>query len=281
MDFKKFAKLIWIEQTLFSLPFAYLGVLFAGGASVRQWVLVTLAIGAARTAAMTFNRVIDAQIDARNPRTRERLVPRGEVSHRSVWTVAIVSCLTLIGVSYLLNPLCFYLSFAAVFLLFSYSYTKRYTPFSHFYLGLVEAAAPIGGYLAVKGEFALAPLVLGFVMVMWMVGLDTVYALQDLEFDRREGLRSIPVSIGRKAALVVSAAAHFLAVAGAAFAGIWGGMAWPYWLGVAGVGLIFAYQQRQARKEPLVPVAIGKFLGINAYVSATLFAGTALAVLVR
>ncbi len=279
MDFKKFAKLIWIEQTLFSLPFAYLGVLFAGGATLAQWLLVTVAIAAARTAAMTFNRVIDARIDARNPRTRERLVPRGEVSQRSVWTIAAVCCLVLIGVSYLLNPLCFYLSFAAVFLLFSYSYAKRFTPFSHFYLGLTEAAAPIGGYLAVRGEFSVIPLVLGFVILMWMVGLDTVYALQDLEIDRKEGLCSIPVSIGKPAALVVSALAYALALAGAVYAGLRGQMAWPYWFGVAGMGLIFLYQQRQARVEPLAPVAIGKFLGANAYVSPALFAGTLAAVL--
>lgn len=280
MDFRKFSQLIWIEQTLFSLPFAYLGVLFAGGGTLVQWIWVTVALAAARTAAMSFNRVIDAEIDGKNPRTWGRLVPKGEVRHRTVWLIAGAACLVLVGASYMLNTLCFYLSFVAVFLLFTYSYFKRFTAFSHFYLGVVEAAAPIGGYLAIRGEFNLVPFALGFVIIMWMAGLDIVYSLQDLDIDRRDRLCSIPVSIGKKAALVVSAGCYVLSLGGMVLAGMWGEMPLPYWLGVAGVTLIFTYQQILARSEHLT-MAIGKFLGANAYVSTTLFAGTAFAVLLR
>lgn len=280
MGFKKFAQLVWIEQTLFSLPFAYLGVLFAGGGTIVQWIWVTVAMAGARTAAMSFNRVIDAEIDRKNPRTSGRLVPRGEVKRRSVWLIAGVSSLVLVVAAYMLNPLCFYLSAVAVVLLFTYSYFKRFTSFSHFYLGVVEAAAPIGGYLAIKGEFTLVPFLLGFIILMWMAGLDIVYSLQDLEIDKRDRLHSMPVTIGKGPALVVSAGCYVLSVVGMVLAGMRAGMPVPYWFGVAGVGAIYTYQQILARSEDIAST-IGKFLGANAYVSITLFAGTAVAVVLR
>ncbi|PJB41176.1 MAG: 4-hydroxybenzoate octaprenyltransferase, partial [Deltaproteobacteria bacterium CG_4_9_14_3_um_filter_44_9] len=168
MDFKKFSNLIMLEQTLFALPFAYLGVLFANGKALSTWILVTIALVAARTAGMSFNRVIDAEIDAKNPRTKDRLLPKGEAKRSEVWIIGIVSSLVLIGSSYLLNNLCFYLSFAAVFLLFTYSYFKRVSSSSHFYLGFTEAAAPIGGYLAVTGKFDVIPFVLGSSILLWI-----------------------------------------------------------------------------------------------------------------
>ena len=181
-----------VEQTLFALPFALIGVLFAGGGTFMNWIWAITALVAARTAGMSFNRVIDADIDARNPRTSDRLIPKGEVQPSTVWLTAIISCLVLIGVSYLLNPLCFKLSFVAVLLLFTYSYFKRFSASSHFYLGFVEAAVPIGGYLAVTGEFSLVPFVLGFAILTWIAGLDIVYALQDKTFDEKEKLHSFP-----------------------------------------------------------------------------------------
>src|SRR5512145_199265 len=136
MDFKKFSELILIEQTLFTLPFAYLGLLFAGGGTFKTWVLVTIALAAARTGGMSFNRVIDAKIDKENPRTNDRVLPRGDANPVTVWLIALISALVLIAASYMLNMLCFYLSFFAVFLLFTYSYLKRFSSSSHFYLGL-------------------------------------------------------------------------------------------------------------------------------------------------
>jgi len=205
MDFRQFSKLIMIEQTLFALPFALIGVIFAGGGTFMNWLWAIVAIVAARTAGMSFNRVIDAEIDTKNPRTSNRLIPRGAVLPAVVWLTAAVSSLMLIGASFMLNKLCFYLSFPAVFLLFTYSYFKRFTVSSHFYLGFVEAAAPIGGYIAVTGEFALVPFVLGFAIMTWIAGLDIVYAIQDMDFDAEEGLHSIPVRMGKQNALMVSA----------------------------------------------------------------------------
>ena len=262
-----------IEQTFFALPFALIGVLFAGGGSVRVWVLTIIALVAARTAGMSYNRVIDAEIDAKNPRTRDRLVPKGEVHAKTVWAVSGVSSLILIGAAYLLNDMCFYLSFVAVFLLFSYSYFKRFSASSHFYLGLVEAAAPIGGYLAVTGKFALVPFVLGFAILTWIAGLDIVYALQDMSFDRDEKLHSIPVRVGRKNALLLSSACYILSLGAMLFAGFLAQRNLVYWIALVLIGSIFFSQQKLARADD-VSASMKLFFKINMLISPILFFGT-------
>jgi 4-hydroxybenzoate polyprenyltransferase len=277
MDFKTFTQLIMIEQTLFALPFAWLGILFAGGGTLRTWIWATLALIAARTAGMLFNRVIDAKIDAKNPRTRNRLLPRGAVCSEFVWLLAVVFSLILVGSAYMLNPLCFYLSFPAVFLLFTYSYLKRFSSSSHFYLGFVEAAAPVGGYLAVTGEFALTPIVLGCVIMAWIAGLDIVYAIQDMAFDREENLHSVPARFGRRRALHISSLCYWLALAALVLAGGLEGMTPPYWLAVVAVGLIFLYQQVLARRIRIDP-AVKKIFQANMLISPLLLCGTAFAV---
>jgi 4-hydroxybenzoate polyprenyltransferase len=273
MDFKKFSELMMIEQTFFALPFALLGVLFAGGGSFRTWFFVIIAMVAARTAGMSFNRVIDAAIDAKNPRTRNRLIPKGEVRPISVWLTAIISSLVLIGASFMLNRICFYLSFPAIFLLFTYSYFKRFSASSHFYLGLVEAAAPIGGYLAVTGKFTQVPFVLGLVILTWIAGLDIVYAIQDLEFDTEENLYSIPVRMGKKAALFISAACYMVSAGAMVYAGFITHKNGFYWAAVVSVSLIFLYQQRLARSQDMAG-AVKIFLKVNMYISPILFLGT-------
>ena len=239
MDFKTFGRLILIEQTLFALPFAYLGILFAGRAPLVTWIWVTIALAAARTAGMSFNRIIDVDIDAKNPRTKDRLLPQGKVSKLSVWIIAVASSLVLIGSSFMLNRLCFYLSFAAVILLFTYSYFKRFSSSSHFYLGFVEAAAPVGGYLAVTGAFDILPFILGIVIMTWIAGLDIVYALQDMEFDKSEKLYSLPSSIGKNKSLFISACCYVLSITGLVLAGILAGRNFPYWIAVVLTASIF------------------------------------------
>lgn len=273
MDFKKFSNLIMIGQTLFALPFAYLGVLFANGRNISTWILVTIALVAARTAGMSFNRVIDAEIDARNPRTKDRLIPKGEAKRAEVWIIGIASSLALIVSSYLLNSLCFYLSFAAVFLLFTYSYFKRFSSSSHFYLGFVESAAPIGGYLAVTGSFSVVPFILGGAILLWITGLDIVYALQDVEFDKKEGLHSLPSAYGEKKALAASGACYVLSFTAMIAAGIITGKSMPYWAALACVAFIFIYQQKIARSRDIIS-ALRKFFRINMYVSPFLLIGT-------
>ena len=273
MDFKKFSELILIEQTFFALPFALLGVLFAGGGTIGTWFWVIIAMAAARTAGMSFNRVIDAGIDAKNPRTRDRLIPKGEVRPKMVWMAAVMSSLLLISASFMLNKLCFYLSFPAVFMLFTYSYFKRFSASSHFYLGLVEAAAPIGGYLAVTGEFTRVPFVLGLVILTWIAGLDIVYAIQDLEFDTKENLHSIPVRLGKRKALIISAACYVVSMSALVYAGLLTHKNIFYWAAVVSVGMIFFYQQRMARSENLA-LAVKFFFKANMYISPILFIGT-------
>ncbi len=273
MDFKKFSNLIMIEQTLFALPFALIGVLFAGGGNLKIWILVMIALTAARTAGMSFNRVIDAKIDAKNPRTADRLVPKGDVSPMSVWILAIVSSLILIGTSFLLNKLCFYLSFPAVFLLFTYSYFKRFSASSHFYLGVVEAAAPIGGYLAVTGSFSMVPFILGFVILTWIAGLDIVYSLQDMEYDKKENLHSVPARFGRKKALLISLLCYGASIGAMILAGFMTEKHLPYWMAILFIFIIFSMQQKIARDEQN-EFSAKSFFKINMFISPALFLGT-------
>jgi 4-hydroxybenzoate polyprenyltransferase len=273
MDFKKFSKLIMIEQTLFALPFALIGVLFAGGGTVMTWFWVMVALAAARTAGMSFNRVIDAEIDAKNPRTSDRPLQKGDVQPRVVWITACLSSFILIGASFMLNRLCFYLSFPAVFMLFTYSYFKRFSASSHFYLGLVEAAAPIGGYIAVTGEFTRVPFVLGFIIMAWIAGLDIVYAIQDMEFDVKENLHSMPVRFGKKGALVISTGCYLVSIIAMIYAGFLTQKTIPYWTAVVLVGIIFFYQQRLARSKN-TSLAIRNFFKANILISPILFFGT-------
>lgn len=273
MDFKRFSELILIEQTLFTLPFAYLGLLFAGGGQFKTWILVTIALAAARTSGMSFNRVIDAKIDSKNPRTKDRVLPRGDANPVTVWLIAVISALVLIAASYMLNMLCFYLSFAAVFLLFTYSYVKRFSSSSHFYLGFVEAAAPVGGYLAVTGRFTFTPFLLGFVIMAWIAGLDILYAIQDRDFDEKAGLYSMPVTLGIKRAIHLSAICYLCSFAGMVIAGIFGNMKWPYYLAILPVAIIFVYHQMLGRSGRLGE-RYSRLFKTNMLVSPLLLAGT-------
>lgn len=272
MDFRTFSKLIMIEQTLFALPFALLGVLFAGGGNIWTWIWVSVALASARTAGMSFNRVIDADIDARNPRTADRALPKGEVSPGAVWLTAGVACLIFIFAARMLNPLCFYLSFPGVFLLFTYSFFKRFSSSSHFYLGMIEAAAPIGGYLAVTGAINFLAVVLGLIILAWIAGLDIVYALQDLDFDRDQSLHSLPVALGRERSLQVSAMCYVLSMTAMILTGFITRQNGPYWMALLVIAGIFFYQQTLARRVEAGPAA-GKIFKINGYIAPILFVG--------
>ncbi len=282
MDFKKFADLIMIEQTTFALPFAYIGILFAGGGSLSQWLWATVALVAARTAGMSFNRVLDAGIDAENPRTADRLIPRGEVSRFSVWSMGIGFSVMLIFAAYMLNTLVFHLSFAAVAMLFSYSLFKRFSSTSHFYLGMVEAAAPIGGYLAVTGSFEMLAFLPGAAIFFWIAGVDILYAVQDIEFDKSRGLHSIPVRIGKERSLTLSAFCYTLSIAALIFAGYAGDMTSLYWISLIAVAGIFLRQQGLAQRDSTpYEDRIKQVFAINRFVSPAIFIGTLADVLAR
>ena len=173
----------------------------------------------------------------------------------------------------MLNSLCFRLSFMAVFLLFTYSYFKRFSASSHFYLGFVEAAAPIGGYLAVTGEFSLIPFVLGFAIMTWIAGLDIVYALQDMDFDTNEKLHSVPVRMGSQNALTISSACYICSLTALVYAGVLAHLQMIYFISVGCIGIIFFLQQKTARQDDITS-AIKIFFKLNMFISPILFAGT-------
>ena len=177
------------------------------------WRVFGLILGAmvcARTCAMAFNRIVDRKFDELNPRTAARHLPSGQISLVSAWTLCLASGLGLIAASYFINSLCFWLSPVALTVICFYSLTKRFTDFTHFYLGAALALAPIGAWLAVRGEFGLQPLVLALVVITWLVGFDIIYALQDYEFDRKHGLHSLVVRWGAKNALMFAFLSHMV-----------------------------------------------------------------------
>lgn len=210
---RDYLSLIKFSHTIFALPFAMVGYilgLHAPGAEF-DWsvlILVVLCMVFGRSAAMAFNRYADREIDALNERTKVREIPSGKISPRSALIFTIANVVLFVGCTYLINPLCFALSPVALAVVMGYSYTKRFTPLSHFVLGVGLALAPVGAYLAVTETFDLIPVLLGFVVLLWVTGFDIIYALQDEDFDTQHQLYSIPSKLGAKNALRVSTLLH-------------------------------------------------------------------------
>lgn len=237
MSFRAFvanlSELVVFPHTVFALPFAFIGVLEAASGwpsgRVVFWVLVAM-VGA-RTAAMAFNRLADLPFDAANPRTAGRPLPSGRLRPAHAWALVLAGAGALVVAAWQLNPLCLALSPLALAWVLGYSYTKRFTALSHLWLGLGLAMAPVGGWLAVSGKFALPPVVLAAAVAFWVAGFDVLYSLQDVEFDRRVGLYSLPARWGVAKALWASRVFHGLAALGfAAFAvlvhaRLWGSLA--------------------------------------------------------
>ena len=209
-----FLEMIKFTHTIFALPFAFTGALLAAGGfpSLRQTAWIILAMVGARTAAMAMNRLIDAEIDARNPRTAVRAIPAGLIGKGMTFIFIIASIALLLFSAYMLNPLCLTLSPIALFFLLLYSYCKRFTSLAHVVLGICLAAAPIGAWVAIRGTIDAPALVLGSVVLFWVAGFDVLYALQDLEFDRAAGLHSIPVLLGVKGSLWAARIFHVIMI---------------------------------------------------------------------
>ncbi|MBW4055708.1 MAG: 4-hydroxybenzoate octaprenyltransferase [Proteobacteria bacterium] len=210
-----FLEMIKFSHTIFALPFALTGALLAAGGlpSIHQTIWIILAMAGARTAAMAMNRLIDAEIDARNPRTAVRAIPAGLIGKGLTFIFIVASIALLLFAAYMLNPLCLMLSPIALFFLLLYSYCKRFTALAHVVLGICLAAAPIGAWVAIRGTIDPPALVLGGVVLFWVAGFDILYALQDLEFDRQAGLHSIPVALGVKGSLVAARIFHVIMIA--------------------------------------------------------------------
>ncbi len=211
----RYLSLIKFEHTIFALPFALISLLVAtdGRPSLSTLLWVMVAMVGARSAAMAFNRLVDAGIDADNPRTADRHIPAGLISRKGAALFVVLSAMVLVLAAYMLNPLCFKLSPVALLVVLAYSYMKRVTPLAHLVLGLGLGIAPVGAWLAVTGEFAAFPLWLAAAVMFWVAGFDTIYGCQDAEYDRKVGLQSLASRLGVQRALMLSRVFHVLSVA--------------------------------------------------------------------
>jgi 4-hydroxybenzoate polyprenyltransferase len=263
-----YGRMIRFSHSIFALPFALASAAVATGGRVpwRELPWIVVAMVGARSAAMGFNRLADAEIDARNPRTALRELPTGRLSRRQVWLFVLLSAAALVGASAMLNPLCLALSPVALLIVLGYSYTKRFTSLSHLVLGLALGIAPVGAWLAVRGRFDTAPVVLALAVLAWVAGFDTIYACQDVEFDRREGLRSLPARLGVGRALLVARILHAAAVALLAALYVLVPLHPVYLAGVAAVAALLVYEHSLVSPRDLSRVDAA-FFAVNGWIS--------------
>lgn len=214
----KYLSLVTFSHTIFAMPFALIGftmgVIHVGQFDLAILIKVILCMIFARSAAMAFNRYLDRDIDAVNPRTKQREIPAGTISERSAFIFVLINCLLFVATTYFINQLCFFLSPVALAVILGYSYTKRFTALCHYVLGVGLGLAPVGAYLAVTATFDWIPVIIGLTVLTWVAGFDIIYSLQDDTFDQENKLHSIPALVGRKAALLISTLSHLLSGSG-------------------------------------------------------------------
>ena len=259
------------SHTIFALPFALGSMLVAahGLPSWRLLGLIVLCMVFARTAAMAFNRVADWEIDKLNPRTvgRHRLVSRS-----AAIALVVVNAAAFVATTWFLNPLCFWLSFVALVLVFFYSLTKRFTAYSHFFLGLALSVSPVGAWLAVTGQFAFPPLVLALAVLLWVAGFDIIYATQDHAFDRGAGLRSLVVRLGIPRSLAWAQRLHWMMLAVLGWFGVAAGLGIAFWSSLALVAAALVYEHRSAAQLDIGAINRAFFTS-NAFVGVVFVAG--------
>jgi 4-hydroxybenzoate polyprenyltransferase len=279
----KFGRMIKFEHTLFALPFAMAAAAIAArghGLSLARLVGIVIAMAGARTAAMGFNRIIDRHIDAKNPRTAKREIPAGAISVRAAWAMTLVATAVFVGAAAALGPLCLALSPIALFFLYGYSFTKRFTALCHLFLGLAIASGPAGAWIAVRGDFGWAPGLLMIAVGAWIAGFDILYALADRDFDRTAGLHSIPARFGVAGALAISALLHL--VTAVALVALWSvaHLGAAYLTGVIVVIALLVYEHAIVRPSDLSRLGVA-FFNLNGYVSVAFFIATLVDTLAR
>jgi 4-hydroxybenzoate polyprenyltransferase len=273
-----------VSHSVFALPFALTGALLAlhrtgDWSSIGYRLLwIVAAMVTARSAAMGFNRLVDARYDALNPRTASRELPRGAMTIGEAIAFVTVSSILFVFAAWKLGPLCFALSPVALVIVFWYSLAKRVTSYTQFFLGLAMAVAPVGGWLAAGGRGGWEPWLLGVAIGTWVGGFDVLYACQDLDFDRAHGLRSIPVRFGLRKALLISRAAHVLTIACLAALASVANLGWIYIAGVVGVAILLVWEQSMVSEHDLSQVK--RAFDLNGYVGVFYLITTALAVYV-
>ena len=271
-----YGRMIRFSHSIFALPFALSGAALAAaasGISVEQIGWIVLAMVAARSAAMGFNRLVDREIDAANPRTAKREMPAGVLSPLAVWPFVILSALGLVFAAWKLNPLCLELSPVALFVVGGYSFTKRFTWGSHLVLGLGLGLAPLGAWIAVAGQFNPAPVLLGLAVMSWVAGFDILYSCQDHEYDKGVGLHSIPVRFGLVGALRLARILHVMTIVFMLCVGTVAGLRWIYFAGVGAITLLLCWEHRLVRPDDLTKVNTA-FMTANSIISVAYFAFT-------
>ena len=262
-----FARLVKVEHSVYALPFAYAGAVLSQQ-RIPSWstlVWITIAMVAARSAAMALNRLIDTGIDSRNPRTAGRELPTGSLSRAEVVAFTVVSLAILVASTFFLSPPCRYLWPIVVAAFIVYPYTKRYTWFCHYALGLTDGLAPAAAWVAVTGHIALSPVLLFVAVGLWVGGFDVIYAIFDLDFDRQEGIHSLPVKIGWRRSLLVAALSHLAAVSLLVAVGPLLGLGWVYVAGCLLVAALLAWSHVDIARRGLQRVGMG-FMTVNGVV---------------
>ncbi len=266
-------EMIKFEHTVFALPFAIMSAFIASDGLPQLaklgWILVAM-VGA-RSCAMAFNRLADADIDSKNPRTSTRAIPAGLITKGAVWIFTVVSAGLLVCAAWRLNPLAFALSPVALAVIMGYSFTKRFTALSHLWLGLALSISPVGAWIAITGRFDWTPIVLCCVVLLWTAGFDIIYACQDVNFDRKHGLHSIPAQIGIRWALWISSALHVVAVVLLFVIPLLAELGLFYYIGVGIVVLIFIYEHAIVKPNDLSRVNLA-FFTLNGMISLVLMA---------
>ena len=270
-------EMIKFEHTVFALPFAYLGAFLAQGGlpPLREALLILLGMVGGRTAAMGFNRIVDLPFDAKNPRTQKRPLVTGAIKTKEAWAMVIISGAMFFLAAYLLNPLAFKLSPVVFAILLAYSYTKRFTPLCHLFLGLAIGIAPTAGWIAIKGSVSVLPLIITLGVLFWVAGFDILYACLDTEFDKKIGLHSIPAAFGIRRAFWLSAIFHLIAFFLFLAAGIMAHLGPLYYTGLTGVSILFILQRRVVSPDDLSKMDLA-FFTLNGLVSLILFGFTAI-----
>jgi 4-hydroxybenzoate polyprenyltransferase len=270
-------EMIKFEHSVFALPFALTGALLAASGSELSWQELAAKLGwivvamvAARSAAMAFNRVADAEIDARNPRTSMRAIPARTLSKSFTWGFIVFWSLVLLAAAWMLNPLCLQLAPVALAVVFGYSYTKRFTALSHLVLGFALGIAPAAAWIAIRGSLDPPILLLTAAVMCWTAGFDIIYSCQDVDFDRRSGLRSVPQSLGVARALLVARLVHIVMVG--LLLSLWRtlGLGWLGLGGIAVVAALLVYEHSLVRANDLSRVNAA-FFAVNGYVSVLFF----------
>ena len=272
-----YSRLVMFSHTVFSLPFGLISMLWAYGGvpPLKLFILILAALVFARNGANAFNRVADRKIDARNERTALRPLQTGEVRLREAWIITILCFAGLAVCAWFLNPLCLILLPLALFVFVFYSYTKRFTWLCHFVLGLACGGAPVGAWAAAAGSLSLVPFALGGAMTFWVAGFDIIYATQDIDFDRREGLFSVPARFGLKNGLRIAAASHAAAVACLIAASALRPQGILYFAGILAVSALLVFEHLSVRPSSRRRMSFVAY-SMNQIVSVTFFVFAAL-----